>query len=136
MSRIVNLGIRAFADQLSKSAGLNTGIQDADNLIWKLALNIKHPKMDLEKLLDTYDSERRPIGGRVSETSLLNMRAHALVLDQAIGLSPDMSEEDNKVVTEQYFDPSDLDKGAAKREEVNKALEHLDVEFYAHGAEV
>lgn len=116
--------------------GLNSGIQDADNLIWKLAMAIRHPLKDLTILLGTYDLERRPIGNRVSETSLYNMKAHALVLDQAIGLSPEKSEEDNVRAMDQYFDPSDLEQGKAKRREVGKALDVLDVEFYAHGAEV
>ena len=116
--------------------GLNSGIQDADNLIWKLALALKSGKGKLEGLLDGYDSERRPIGERVGKTSLYNMQAHALVLDQAIGLTPEQSEGTNVQAMEQYFDPSDNGKGQAKRQEVNKAMNVLDVEFYAHGAEV
>jgi len=40
--------------------GMNTGIQDAHNLAWKLALVLRGQAG--ESLLDTYDSERRPIG--------------------------------------------------------------------------
>lgn len=40
--------------------GLNTGIQDAYNLAWKLAMVI-HDHADAT-LLDTYDAERVPIG--------------------------------------------------------------------------
>jgi bifunctional hydroxylase/dehydrase len=43
--------------------GLNTGIQDAVNLGWKLAAEIHG--WAPEGLLDTYESERRPIGERV-----------------------------------------------------------------------
>ena len=75
--------------------GLDSEIQDADNLIWKLALALERPNESGERLLDSYDTERRPIGERVAKTSLYNMQAHALVLDQAIGLSPDKSESDN-----------------------------------------
>lgn len=39
--------------------GMNTGIQDAHNLAWKLAFVI-HEKAE-EKLLDTYQAERRPL---------------------------------------------------------------------------
>jgi len=38
--------------------GANSGIQDVDNLVWKLALVIK--QLAPEQLLDTYDAERCP----------------------------------------------------------------------------
>ncbi|MFJ6327876.1 MULTISPECIES: FAD-dependent monooxygenase [unclassified Rhizobium] len=40
--------------------GMNVGLQDALNLGWKLAAVVKGEAPD--KLLDTYDEERRPIG--------------------------------------------------------------------------
>ena len=43
--------------------GMNTGIQDAYNLAWKMALVLKGEA--LPKLLDTYDEERRPVGADV-----------------------------------------------------------------------
>jgi putative polyketide hydroxylase len=39
--------------------GMNTGIQDAHNLAWKLAFVLKGHAS--EKLLDTYDEERAPV---------------------------------------------------------------------------
>lgn len=99
-------------------------------------MTMKHPEQNFGGLLDSYDAERRPIGERVAKTSLYNMRAHALVLDEAIGLSPSKSESDNMRAMDQYFDSSDRDRGLAKRQEVEKAMKDLDVEFYAHGAEV
>lgn len=43
--------------------GLNTGIQDAYNLIWKLAL--VHRGLAPSALLDTYEAERHPVGSRM-----------------------------------------------------------------------
>jgi hypothetical protein len=43
--------------------GLNTGVQDAVNLGWKLAL-VVHQKAP-ESLLDTYHAERHPVAARV-----------------------------------------------------------------------
>ncbi len=43
--------------------GMNTGLQDAANLAWKLALVLRSGAPD--GLLDSYDSERRPVGERV-----------------------------------------------------------------------
>jgi 2-polyprenyl-6-methoxyphenol hydroxylase-like FAD-dependent oxidoreductase len=45
--------------------GMNTGIQDAYNLAWKLAL-VVHGHAD-ERLLGSYDAERRPMGAAVVE---------------------------------------------------------------------
>ncbi|GJD54085.1 Flavin-dependent monooxygenase [Methylobacterium crusticola] len=43
--------------------GMNTGIQDAYNLAWKLALVIRGHAS--EALLDSYEAERRPVGADV-----------------------------------------------------------------------
>ena len=43
--------------------GMNTGIQDAYNLAWKLALAVSGDAA--EGLLDSYDAERRPVGEEV-----------------------------------------------------------------------
>ncbi|WP_169730882.1 FAD-dependent monooxygenase [Lentzea kentuckyensis] len=43
--------------------GMNTGLGDADNLAWKLALVVQGRAS--ERLLDTYEAERRPIGAQV-----------------------------------------------------------------------
>ena len=55
---------------------MNTGIQDAANLAWKLdAVLDGAPDAGL---LDTYDAERRPIGRRVLRQSGAMMRAVTL----------------------------------------------------------
>ena len=43
--------------------GMNTGVQDALNLGWKLALVLRAGAP--EELLDSYEAERRPVGARV-----------------------------------------------------------------------
>jgi 2-polyprenyl-6-methoxyphenol hydroxylase-like FAD-dependent oxidoreductase len=43
--------------------GMNTGIQDAYNLAWKMALVLKREASP--KLLDSYEAERRPVGADV-----------------------------------------------------------------------
>lgn len=47
--------------------GMNTGIQDAYNLAWKLALVLKHSAN--ERLLDTYNEERLPNAKRLTATT-------------------------------------------------------------------
>ena len=48
--------------------GLNTGVQDAVNLGWKLAQVVKRSSPD--SLLDTYHAERHPVGTRVLRTTM------------------------------------------------------------------
>ena len=48
--------------------GLNTGVQDAVNLGWKLAQVVGHASS--EALLDTYHAERHPVGARVLRNTL------------------------------------------------------------------
>jgi 4,5-epoxidase len=43
--------------------GMNTGLGDADNLAWKLALVVRSKASPA--LLDTYEAERRPVAARV-----------------------------------------------------------------------
>ena len=51
--------------------GLNTGVQDAVNLGWKLAQVVKGTSP--ESLLDTYHVERHPVAARVLRTTLAHV---------------------------------------------------------------
>jgi 3-(3-hydroxy-phenyl)propionate hydroxylase len=48
--------------------GLNTGLQDAVNLGWKLAQVVK--RISPESLLDSYHAERHPVGARVLQNTM------------------------------------------------------------------
>ncbi|MEU4833927.1 FAD-dependent monooxygenase [Streptosporangium sp. NPDC023615] len=50
--------------------GMNCGIQDAHNLAWKLAAVLRGTAG--EELLDTYETERRPVAARTVDQSLNN----------------------------------------------------------------
>jgi 2-polyprenyl-6-methoxyphenol hydroxylase-like FAD-dependent oxidoreductase len=50
--------------------GLNTGVQDVHNLVWKLAAVIRGRAYD--KLLDSYHAERQPFGQIVTQNALAN----------------------------------------------------------------
>ena len=51
--------------------GMNTGLQDAYNLAWKLALAVRG--LAAEGLLDSYDAERRAIGRQIVERTTARM---------------------------------------------------------------
>jgi 2-polyprenyl-6-methoxyphenol hydroxylase-like FAD-dependent oxidoreductase len=57
--RILLAGDAAHVHSPAAAQGMNTGIQDACNLGWKLALAARDP--GAARLLDTYQAERRPI---------------------------------------------------------------------------
>ncbi|MEU6415006.1 FAD-dependent monooxygenase [Microbispora sp. NPDC046933] len=111
--------------------GLNTGIQDAHNLVWKIAAALRDSS--LKGLLDSYETERRPVAVAVAETSLHNFRNHGGVVDVALGLSPDTAPEEGWAALETLW--SDGPEGDAKRAAVAEAMRLLDKEFHAHGAE-
>jgi 2-polyprenyl-6-methoxyphenol hydroxylase-like FAD-dependent oxidoreductase len=58
--------------------GMNTGIQEACNLAWKLGLVRAGTARDSEKLLDSYEAERRPIALDVLRGTDLVTRAITL----------------------------------------------------------
>jgi 2-polyprenyl-6-methoxyphenol hydroxylase-like FAD-dependent oxidoreductase len=61
--RVFLAGDAAHIHSPAGGQGMNTGMQDAFNLCWKLAMVIKGDGGD--SLLDSYDAERRPIGKSV-----------------------------------------------------------------------
>jgi putative polyketide hydroxylase len=63
--RVFLVGDAAHTMPPNGGFGGNTGVQDAHNLAWKIALVLKG--MAGPKLLETYDAERRPVGALTVE---------------------------------------------------------------------
>jgi putative polyketide hydroxylase len=53
--------------------GMNSGVQDAENLAWKLAAVLRWGAH--ERLLDTYQDERKPVAAYNSQRALANTKA-------------------------------------------------------------
>jgi 3-(3-hydroxy-phenyl)propionate hydroxylase len=66
--RVLLAGDAAHVHPPLGGQGLNTGVQDAVNLGWKLAQVVK--KTSPQILLDTYHDERHPVGARVLQTTM------------------------------------------------------------------
>ena len=66
--RVLLAGDAAHVHSPVGGQGLNTGVQDAANLGWKLAQVVKHTSPD--SLLDTYHAERHPVAARVLRTTM------------------------------------------------------------------
>lgn len=65
--------------------GMNTGIQDAHNLAWKLAAVLKG--VSPRALLSTYEAERQPIAKANTDLSVENFKA-AMAIPSVLGLDP------------------------------------------------
>jgi 2-polyprenyl-6-methoxyphenol hydroxylase-like FAD-dependent oxidoreductase len=65
VGRVFLAGDAAHCHSPAGGMGMNTGIQDAANLGWKLALAVR----GRTDVLDTYEAERRPVGRLVLRTS-------------------------------------------------------------------
>jgi hypothetical protein len=66
--RVLLAGDAAHVHAPDGGQGLNTGVQDAVNLGWKLAQVVKETSPD--SLLDTYHAERHPVASRVLRNTM------------------------------------------------------------------
>ena len=69
--RVLLAGDAAHVHSPVGGQGLNTGVQDAVNLGWKLAQVVNRTSPD--DLLDTYHAERHPVGARVLRNTMANV---------------------------------------------------------------
>jgi hypothetical protein len=69
--RVLLAGDAAHVHAPDGGQGLNTGVQDAVNLGWKLAQVVK--RTSPETLLDTYHAERHPVAARVLRNTMASV---------------------------------------------------------------
>lgn len=110
--------------------GLNTSIDDAYSLAWKLAAVINGKAHT--SLLDTYEMERRPRGKATRDWALLAF-GNRVVLDAAIGLRPN-STEANSQRAQQLFDGSDT--GRYMLNHIQNIVDSQNIEFSARNIEL
>jgi 3-(3-hydroxy-phenyl)propionate hydroxylase len=73
--RVLLAGDAAHVHPPQGGQGLNTGVQDAVNLGWKLAQVVNGTSSD--SLLDSYHAERHPVGARVQHNARAQMALNA-----------------------------------------------------------
>lgn len=74
--RVFLVGDAAHVHSPVGGQGLNTGVQDAHNLVWKLAF-VQQQSLSTaqrERLLDSYERERRPIAAQMVSTTTFATR--------------------------------------------------------------
>ncbi len=113
--------------------GLNSGVQDAHNLAWKLAAVLEG--WAPESLLASYESERRPVAQTNADQSLRNA-LRLVEVAQALGVS-DLSPASRARFEATLSDPAGL---ARVGEAIARQAEHFDMPglqlgfVYARGA--
>ena len=110
--------------------GLNTAFGDAYNLAWKLALVLSGKAPDA--LIDSYESERQPVGARVADWALNGFRMRGLI-DQAIGVTPGQVEANRQAFERLY---SDTPGGATARAILAEAMHVQRIGPQAHDMEI
>jgi 2,4-dichlorophenol 6-monooxygenase len=112
--------------------GMNTCVQDAQNIAWKLAA-VLNGHAD-PSLLDTYGVERQPVGMRIVDWALFTMQNH-FVIDAGMGLLPiPVPPEMHRAVFEIFF--SDTPMGATRRARFEEVVKTQRTEFQAHDLEI
>jgi 2-polyprenyl-6-methoxyphenol hydroxylase-like FAD-dependent oxidoreductase len=67
--RVLLAGDAAHVHSPAGGLGMNTGMQDAANLGWKLAAALRLPDDARDAVLDSYEAERHPVGREVLRVS-------------------------------------------------------------------
>ena len=131
VGRVFMAGDAAHRHPPTTGLGLNTAIQDAHNLAWKLAAVLDGRADDA--LLDSYEAERQPVGVRNVDWAMFTFLNH-LVIDAGLGLMPGQPPEAHKAAFEAFFE--DTPMGATRRSRAAEVIETQRTEFQAHDVEI
>lgn len=124
--RIFLAGDAAHRHPPASGLGSNTCVQDAFNLAWKLKLVLFGQAS--ERLLDSYDQERQPIGDQVVSHAIRTLHNFARV-PQVLGFRPGQTAEEGEASLRDLF------TDAAGQEQRRRELEEvLDLQNYRSNA--
>lgn len=101
--RIFIAGDAAHRHPPASGLGSNTCVQDAYNLVWKLALVLSGKAGD--KLLESYNQERQPVAQQIVQHAIQSMYNFARV-PQALGFKQGQSTEEGYQSLEDLFSDS------------------------------
>ncbi|SFS65562.1 FAD-dependent monooxygenase [Saccharopolyspora flava] len=124
--RIFLLGDAAHRFPPTGGYGLNSAVQDAHNLAWKLAA-VVHGEADPE-LLDSYEVERRKVTGRTVGQAVNNIVNHLQAIE-TVGMGPGSVPEENWTSLHRLW--SGRPEDASFRALVRRAIASQSMEFNA-----
>jgi 2,4-dichlorophenol 6-monooxygenase len=131
LGRVLLAGDAAHRQPPTVGLGLNTAIQDVHNLAWKLSVALTGHAPD--SLLDTYETERRPLAKHNIDWSV-SAASHNQAILSAIGLGPRTPPERRRQMFSAYFDPSPI--GTAVRARAAEIFATARGGYQAHDVEV
>ncbi|KAG9446658.1 hypothetical protein H6P81_012786 [Aristolochia fimbriata] len=94
-NRVILIGDAAHRFPPAGGFGMNTGIQDAHNLAWKIACAFNG--VTSTSIIQTYEMERKPIAHFNTELSVNNFKA-AMSVPAALGLDPTVANAVHRVI--------------------------------------
>ena len=130
VGRVFLVGDAAHRHPPTGGLGLNSAVHDAHNLCWKIAAVLGGTAGPA--LLDTYESERKPVDAYNAQRSMANAMNH-FTIDQAIGLSAEASAEENWALLRPIW--TETPGSAEKRHALNVAIGSQTMEFRHHHVE-
>lgn len=135
--RVLLAGDAVHRHPPASGLGLNTGIQDAHNLAWKLAL-VTRGKAEAS-LLDSYEQERRPIGSFNVAWALSSYWNHLLSAASIFAIHPanvyeavGQPDEDNEIAG--LF--ADTPDGRMRRARMQEVFGTHRIEMFDHDVEL
>lgn len=115
----------------TNALGGNTCIQDAFNLVWKIAAVLRWGAGP--QLLDTFNTERQPIGKQIVDRAIASLRLNPEIV-RAFGIERDAAPAERQAAFEVFFEESDA--GEARRAAVWRAIRAREYNVHAHGVEM
>ncbi len=130
VGRTFVLGDAAHRHPPTGGLGLNSAIQDAHNLCWKIASVLQGQAGPA--LLSTYEAERRPVVARNVERSVENAMNQMRIIE-ILGLEANASRQERLKQLSRLWDESS--GNAQHRREVHRAIASQSMEFREHNIE-